>query len=85
MHDRIDRTERGTRGADEFGGRAFPGEVAVTPLDFGAGMLTFRCDRLQSFEPGRVGALSVQHQALTVCRQPPRDRGADTGSAAGDD
>ena len=85
MHDRIDLTERGARGMDEFGCRTGIGEIAVTPLDPGAGPLTVGSDCFQSIEPGRVGALSVQHQALIIGRQSPRDRGANSGSAAGDD
>ena len=85
MHDRVDRPERGTRGGHEFGGGAFPGEVTGPPLDLGAGPLAFGGHRFQSLEAGRVSALSMQHQALTICRQSPRDRGADPGSSSGDD
>ena len=46
MHDRVDRPKGRPRGGDEFGRGAFPGEVAGTPLDYGAGPLAFRCRRL---------------------------------------
>lgn len=69
----------------EFGRRAFLCEVTRTPLDFGAGTLAIRGNRFQALEPGRISALSMQHQALVARRQPPRDRSADPGSAAGDD
>ena len=53
------------RRANEFGCRSGLGQIAGAPSDLGAGALTVGRDRLQSLEPRRVGALSMQHQALS--------------------
>jgi len=85
MHNRIYRAEGGARGTDELGSRAGASEIAGAKRDLGAGALAFRRDRLQPLQPRRVGPLPVQHQALILTRKPPRDGGADAGSASGDD
>jgi len=61
------------------------GEVAAAPGDPRAGALTVHRDRLQARQTGRIGALSMQHQAGLRGRQAPRHRGSDPGPAAGDD
>jgi hypothetical protein len=85
MHDRINWSERRARRADKFGRGPCVRQVARAPGDIGAGALTFHGDRLQSLEPGRVGPLSMQHQALIPPRQSARDRSSDPRSGSGDD
>jgi hypothetical protein len=85
MHDRVDRAERGTTRANEFGRGAFPGEIAKTRLDASTGPRAFRRHRLQSLASSVVSPLPVQHQALIAGRKPARHRRSDAGAAAGDD
>jgi hypothetical protein len=85
MHDGVDGSERSARGMDEFGRGAFLCQVAGAPLNPGAGPLALSGHRFQAIKPGSISALSVQHQALIIRRQPPRDRRADPGSTSGND
>ena len=85
MHDSIDRAKRGARCRHEVRRRARRRQIAAAPLDPGAGALAVRHDRFQPLDPGGIGALSMQHQALIASRQSPRDGSADPGSAAGND
>ena len=77
--------ERGARGVDQLGRDAGARKIAVADFNRGTGALAFRRHRLQTLEPGRVSAPTVQHQALIPARQTPRDRGAYAGPASGDD
>ncbi len=90
MYDDIDRSERGARGANEFGCGARQSEVTVAGLDMGAASPTLRRNGVQPLEAGRVGPLSMQHQALVpgrqaARRQPARHRCANPGPASSND